>query len=171
MFKFRPIALNQNTCANLDLFTDFQFIKKKFVPTKPGKPTYYTNKRKEINISLNMVNLAKTFQNQIAKSSLPSLIIREKANLQPRVTYILDKEGVVQEIVHVIRTKGRRNVRQRIKLSNNESRFMKHLPHPTMQAKPFIEICKQAKITNFFTIKALLIFTEKLRKLDIIEEI
>lgn len=155
----------------LDLFADRQFIEKEFVPTKPGKPTYYTNKRKEINISLNMVNLAKAFQNQKAKSSLPNPIIREKANLQPRVTYVLGEEGLVQDIVHVKRTKARRYVRQRTELSKNESRFMKYLPHPTMQAKPFIEICKDAKITDFFTIKALLIFTKKLRKLDIIEEL
>ena len=155
----------------LDLFTDFQFIKKEFVPTKPGKPTYYTSKRKKINISLNMANLAKTFHNHITKSSLPNPFIREKANLQPRVTYVLGEEGLVQSIVHVKRTKARRHVKQRIKLSKNESRFMKFRPHPTMQASPFIEICKKARITDFFTIKALLIFTERLRKLDIIEEI
>jgi len=67
------------------------------------------------------------------------------------------------------KTKGMKMINQKIILSKSESDFMKYLPHPTMNTEPFLEICKKASIVDFFAIKEILSFLEKLKKYEIIE--
>ncbi|MFW9992956.1 MAG: hypothetical protein ACFFD4_13015 [Candidatus Odinarchaeota archaeon] len=152
----------------LDVLCDYQFIDKEFFPDKPGKPTYYTIKAREFTIMLDLPYLAQTLHEQSERSPLPNPLIREKPDLPPRVTYILDNAGIVKGLVVKKRTKARRYVKQRITLSKDESNFMKYLPHPTMEAEPFLEICRKANLTSYYTIKSILPFIEKLTKFGVI---
>ena len=152
----------------LELLHKYQFVKEEFVPTQPGKPTYYTLKTTQIQIALDLNILSQSLQSEY---SIPDLTIREKRDLYPRLTFTLDVEGMVKGIIFRKRTKARRNVTHRIELTTSESNFMKHLPLPTMQPESFLEICKKAQITDYFIKKSLFNFVQKMKKLGVIEEL
>jgi hypothetical protein len=155
----------------LDLLCKYYFIEEKSFPNKPGRPTYYSVKSKKFTITLDMTYLGQSLDVQPEEGSLPNSLIREKPNLSPRVTYTIDNEDIIRDLTIKRRTRAKRYVKYRITLSKDESNFMKYLPHPTMEPEPFLEICKKANLANYYTIKGILPFIEKLTKFDIIEVI
>ena len=136
----------------LELLHKYQFVKEEFVPTQPGRPTYYTLKTTQIQIALDLNILSQSLQSEY---SIPDLTIREKRDLYPRITFALGVEGMVKGIFFRKRTKARRNVTHRIELTTIESLFMNPHPLPTMQPESFLEICKDAQITDYFIMKSL----------------
>lgn len=154
----------------LDLFYDHNFIDKQEFTNKPGRPTYFSLKTNEINITLNMDVISKSMTEKLDEQSLPNPIIREKAYLEPKIIYEVDSKGLVNNLVVKMRTKAKRFVKQKVTLSQIESQFLKYLPHPTMEFESFLQICERAKLDNYFEIKSLLSFVGKLKKLGVIEE-
>ncbi|MFQ6123750.1 MAG: hypothetical protein ACE5R6_03975 [Candidatus Heimdallarchaeota archaeon] len=155
----------------LDLLFDYQFIDCELFPNKPGKPTYYSIKSTRIEITIDIDAIAQEINEELQKDALPNPSIRETPNLQPRITYVFNKAGLVEAIIIKRRTKAKRIVKQKITLNKAESAFMKYLPHPSMHAERFITICERAQLKNYYAIKGLISFAEKLKKYDIIEEI
>lgn len=153
----------------LDLFYEHDFIEKQGFSNKPGKPTYYYPKSNQIIITLDIHKIARSLTEKLDEGTLPDPFIREKPNLESGVTYDIDSKGLVRELTVKIRTKAKRFVKQKLKLSKAESQFMKYLPHPTMEFEPFLQVCRRAKLINYFEIKSLLSFVGKLEKLGIIE--
>jgi len=155
----------------LDLLFNYQFIDRELIPNKPGKPTYYSAKSTQIEIMINIDAIAQEINKESQKDALPNPYIRETPNLQPRITYVFNKTGLVEAIIIKRRTKAKRIVKQKITLNKAESVFMKYLPHPSMQAERFLTICERTQLKNYFTIKGLVSFVKKLKKYDIIEVI
>ena len=153
----------------LDLLYKNQFIDKQFVPSRQGKPTYYSLKAKEINIALNIPLLASTLLVSDSDEELPNPCIRELAHLYPNVNYQFNTDGLIEKIVLTKRTRAKKVVTYKIELSPDEMTFMKYLPHPTMQAEPFLDICKKANIIGYYQQKSLILFIEKLATLGIIK--
>lgn len=154
----------------LDLFYKHAFIEKQEFPDLPGKPTYFSPKNDFITIKLDMNLIAQSMIEKLEEGSLPNPSIREKAHLEPRISYDIDDKGFIKKLTVNRRTKARRFVKLQVKLSKIESQFMKYVPHPTMEFEPFLQICKRAKLNNYLTMKSLLSFIEKMKSLDIIEE-
>lgn len=154
----------------LDLFYEHGFIDKEKFPHKVGKPTYFMPKTNKITIVLDMDLIARSMIEKLAKSPISNPLIREKAYIDPKIKYDLDSNGLVRKLSIKVQTKARRYVKQEVDLSQTESQFMKYLPHPTMQFEPFLQVCRKAKLENYFEIKILLSFVEKMMKLGIIEE-
>lgn len=153
----------------LDVLHKYGFIEQERNLMKPGKPTYYTIKNRKIDIIFDMDRISQSLQNSKDFTTTPIVYIREKPKLKPRIQYILNEDGLVEEILVKKFTKAKRYVKQRIVLSTNERQFMKYLPHPTKEAESFQKICKRAKITHVFTQKSILLFVEKLKRNGIIE--
>jgi predicted transcriptional regulator len=155
----------------LNLLFKNKFIEKEQLINKPGKPTYYKTKSNSISINLDLAFITQTIQNLSDVTSLPNPLIREEPNLSPRVIYKFDDEDTVKSIVIKKNTKARRIVKREFILSKNESQFMKYLPHPTMKADSYIEICSRAGINDVFTIKEMYFFVKKLEKNGIIKKL
>jgi predicted transcriptional regulator len=153
----------------LDLFYTHSLIEKEEFANKPGKPTYYYPKSDQITISLDMSAIAHSLTESLDKDMLPNPLIRERPNIESGTTYDIDRKGLVREITVKKRTKAKRFVKQKLKLSTTEGQFMKYLPHPTMEFNPFLQICSRAKIINYFEIKSLFSFIRKLENLGTIE--
>lgn len=153
----------------LELLCKNKFVNKRQDLNKPGKPTYYRMSVESISITLDLPLISKEFQESQNLSELPSPYIREKPNLEPRVSYSFDDDGIITRIMIKSKTKGGRNISQKITLSETESAFMKYIPHPTMNTEPFLEICRKAGINDFFVVKEVLSFLEKLKKYEIVE--
>lgn len=153
----------------LDFFYEQDFLEKKEFSNKPGKPTYYYPKSNQITITLDLHNIAHSLAKKLDETTLPDPLIRERPNLESGVTYDIDRKGLVRGITVKKRTKARRYVKQELKISIAEGQFMKYLPHPTMEFEPFLQVCRRAKLVNYFEIKSLLSFVGKLDKLGIIE--
>ncbi len=151
----------------LEILHDYQLVDKKTAAHKPGKPTYYTLTTGELTINLDMAHLSSTLEED---ETIPNPVIREKVFSQRKINYILDENNFIREITWIQRAKDGRRVKRGIILSDAEIQFMKYLPHPTMQPEPFLEICEKGQITDYFTVKSLLLFVRKLQELDIIEE-
>jgi predicted transcriptional regulator len=154
----------------LDLFHEHNFIDKQIFPRKAGKPTYFMPKADQITITLDMDRIARSMIEKLEDRSLSNPIIREKAYLEPRITYDVDSKGLIRQLTVKMQTKANRFVKQKVELSQTESQFMKYLPHPTMEFKPFLQVCRRAKLVNYLEIKLLLSFVEKMKKMGIIEE-
>ena len=153
----------------LDLLFDYQFIDREYMPRQPGKPTYYTLTAKQVEITIDIDTIAQEINAAASKEVLPNPYLRENPDLQPKITYGINTAGLVEEIIIKRRTKAKRIVQQKITLTPDESAFMKYLPHPSMPAEPFLGICERAQLSNFFAIKGLIPFVDKLKKYDIIE--
>ena len=153
----------------LDILYNQDFIEKQEFFNKPGKPTYFYPKSDQINITLDMQTIAGSFAAKFDETKLPDPLIREKLNTKSGVTYEIDSKRTITKITVKKRTKAKRFVKQQIKLSKTEGQFMKYLPHPTMDFKTFSRVCKRAKLDNYFEMKSLLAFVEKLEKLGVIE--
>lgn len=153
----------------LELLTKFQFIKKDQKFNKPGKPSYYKIQRDTLTINLEFSSMIKKLGEIIQEPKIHNLLIREKPNLSPRVEYFFKSNGTIKKFIVQQKTKAKRIVRRNIILSDIESNFMKFLPYPTMEFQSFIDICKNAGISDVITIKTLLPFLEKLEKYAIIE--
>ncbi|MFX0050013.1 MAG: hypothetical protein ACFE8U_01850, partial [Candidatus Hermodarchaeota archaeon] len=108
-------------------------------------------------------------ENIVDKGILRNPLIREKPNLQPRVVYDFDNDGTISSFVVKQKTKAKRTIKRKITLTSFESNFMKFLPHPTEEVQHFLNICNNAGIKDFITMKMLLLFLEKLEKYEIIE--
>lgn len=152
----------------LDLLSDYQFIERESMPHQPGKPTYYTLNETQVEITIDIDTIAQEINATVSKEALPNPYLRENPDLQPRITYEVNTVGLVEEIVIKRRTKAKRIVHQKITLTADESAFMKYLPHPSMPAEPFLGICERAQVSNYFAIKGLIPFVNKLKKYDII---
>ncbi|MHA1967901.1 MAG: hypothetical protein ACW964_08880 [Candidatus Hodarchaeales archaeon] len=153
----------------LDLLNTHDFIEKQEFPNKPGKPTYFFPKSNQITITLDMNNIASSLTEKFDDETIPDPLIREIPNPESGVMYDIDNKGLIRKIMVKKRTKAKRFVRQKVELSKAEGQFMKHLPHPTMEFVPFKQVCKKAKLVNYFEIKSLFSFVRKLEKLRIIE--
>ncbi|MFX0181475.1 MAG: hypothetical protein ACFE95_00235 [Candidatus Hodarchaeota archaeon] len=153
----------------LDLLSKNKFLEKEQLLNKAGKPTYYKPITHNISITLDLPFMTQSLQKISKFQAISNPLVREKPNLAPRVIYKFDDEGVITSFIIKKKTKAKRFVKQKIALSTSQSNFMKYLPHPTMQAEPFLEICKKANLHDFFSIKGMHSFLEKLEKYDIIE--
>jgi hypothetical protein len=153
----------------LDLLSKYNFVKKNQLANKPGKPTYYESTSDSIVINLNLTQFNQNIQASFEINSIQNPLVREKPNIQKRVIYKFNQADIIENFIVKKKTKAKRVVKQKITLSNNESAFMKYLPHPTMKSEPFLDICKKANLSDFFTIKEIEFFLEKLKKYDIIE--
>ncbi|MFX0085822.1 MAG: hypothetical protein ACFFAU_09115 [Candidatus Hodarchaeota archaeon] len=153
----------------LDLLCKYEFVSKKQFHNKPGKPTYYASKSELIAISLDLSQLTNEIQDNLDINTIQNPLIREKPNIQERVSYEFNNDGSITNFIIKKKTKARRVVNQKIDLSRNESAFMKYLPHPTMEAECFLDICAKANLSDFYAIKGIISFLEKLKKYDIIE--
>ncbi len=155
----------------LELLCKNKFVTKKQKQNKPGKPTYYRMSVESVSITLDLPFLFQMYQESQNLSEFPSPYIREKPNLEPRVSYSFNDDGIIRSIMIKAKTKTRRIMRQKIILSETESAFMKYIPHPTMNAEPFLDICRKAGIDDYFVLKEIFIFLEKLKKYEIVESI
>ena len=153
----------------LELLTKFQLIKKDQIFNKPGKPSYYKIQIEALTINLEFSSMTKKLGKIIQKPKIRNLFIRERANLSPRVEYVFKSDGTIKKFIIQQKTKAKRIVQRNVILSDIESNFMKFLPYPTMEFQSFMDICKNAGISDVITIKTLLPFLEKLEKYDIIE--
>ena len=151
----------------LELLTEYLLLEKKAVPNKPGRPTFYTLKSKDINLRLDLDNMSQNFH---AKTSIPNISIREKKGIYPQISLFMDKRGFVHGIKIRKKTKAQRYVTQKIELSTIESRFFRLIPHPTMEPESFYKLCTKAKITDYVSQKMVFNFVQKLLKLGIIKE-
>ena len=156
---------------NLELLSEYEFLEKEEFPHRPGKPTYFQMKKSEITITLNMETLIENIDQTDNISELPNPSIRENPNLPPRVTYNINNDGLVKEIIVKSRTKGRKTIKRKIVLKKDETNLMKYLPHPTMDSKSFQDILKEANIIDYYNAKMLFEFVKKLMKYDIVEVI
>ncbi|MFX1283387.1 MAG: hypothetical protein ACFFB5_07020 [Promethearchaeota archaeon] len=153
----------------LDLLYSHGFVDKNQFLNKPGKPTYYKLRSYNISINIDLLFMNQTLQNLSDIGSIPNPLFREKANLPPRVEYTYDDEQIISEIVIKKRTKARRIIKRKFTLSKTESNFMKYIPHPTMKTEHFLEVCTKAGINDYFTLKEMYSFLQKLEKYQIIE--
>lgn len=151
----------------LDLLTEQFLLEKKAVPDKPGRPTYYTLKSKELNLNLDLERMSQNFQ---VTTSIPNIFIREKKGIYPKISLLMDKRGFVQSIKVRKKTKAQRYVTQKIELSSIESRFFRLIPHPTMEPESFDKLCIKAKITDHVSQKLVFNFVLKLLKLGIVKK-
>ncbi len=117
-----------------------------------------------------MDRIARSMIEKQEKRSIANPFIREKSYLEPRIKYDVDDKGLVRKLTTKMQTKAKRYVKQEVELSQAESQFMKYLPHPTMDFEPFLQVCNKAKLDNYFEIKTILSFVEKMKKMGIIEE-
>ncbi|MFW9856302.1 MAG: hypothetical protein ACFFFG_14715 [Candidatus Thorarchaeota archaeon] len=152
----------------LEALYNNQFVKKKVYTDKPGRPTYYTLAKNEFFVKLDLQYLSNDIQ---AEKHLPNPVIRESSRLPIDTDYELTEDGRIQKITYRRRTRARRLIRQRVELSELEGDFMKYLPHPTMQARPFLDICQEAGINEHYTIKKAYVFLQKMIELEIIKQV
>ena len=136
----------------LDLLYKNKFIQREQILNKPGKPTYYKTNADTISITIDLPLIAQNLQ-----------------DLSSRVKYILNEKGTVKTIIIKMKTKAKRIVKREFSLNNIESKFMKYIPFPTMNASHYSKICSDAGIYDVLTRKELYYFVENLAKYDIIE--
>lgn len=153
----------------LEALHKYEFIEQKNKPNKPGKPKYYSITKRKIDINLDIDWISQSLQEKEDITSVPDFYLREKPKIKPRIQYILNEDGMIEEILIKKFTRAKRYVKQRIVLSKDESQFLKYLPHPTKEAKLFQDICKQANFTHLFAQKSLLPFVQKLKQIGMIE--
>ena len=151
---------------HLETLYNFGFLSKKTLIDKRGKPTYYSIKSDQTVILLDVNILSQTADFQI---SVPDILIREQLGLYPRVQFIYGKNSLIKSIKIRTRTKAHRTITRELELTANEGMFLKFLPHPTMEPKLLVEICKIAGITCSIQIRAIYNFVIKLRELNIIK--
>ncbi|GAH17208.1 unnamed protein product, partial [marine sediment metagenome] len=149
----------------LELLAMQGLVQREFMLHKPGKPTRYTLRTEEIIISLDLAYMAKSLQLDLP---IDNPMIRERANLEPDVKYQLTEGGLVNALIIRKRTKARRYVSRTIELSEMEQRFYQHVPHPTMAYEFFLKICHKVGISDYFDLKQLLVFVQKLQRLNIV---
>ncbi|MFX0123840.1 MAG: hypothetical protein ACFFAE_09400 [Candidatus Hodarchaeota archaeon] len=152
----------------LDLLAEKNFLKSEKHLHKPGKPTFYFLLVDTIDISLDLSQIVETMDVPLVTDNIPNPLVRENTNFTPRVLFHLDKKDMVNKISVKIRTKAKKTIVHKILLSETESQFMKYIPHPTMEPKPFLDICSKAGISDYYSIKEAYNFAEKLLKYDII---
>lgn len=150
----------------LDLLHRYEMLSKELVRSQPGKPTYYTLKGDKLHVILDLDSMAQDLQSEF---TVQDFLIREKKGNYPKVSFVIDKHGMVCSINVRKRTKAQRYVTRKIELATSESLFIKNLPHPAMDPKSFLKICKEAQISNSFTLKSVYNFSLKLIELGIIE--
>ena len=154
----------------LELLVQHELVEKEQIVTKPGKPTYYRVVSSSVSLTLDLDSFGEFLEATVTDGDLPNPSIRELPNLAPRVVYEIDTDGLVTAFLIQLHTKARRVKKIRIPLSPLESALMKYLPHPTMSAEPFLEVCQNAGIIDYYSQKTLLSFLEKLVKYAIIEQ-
>ena len=142
------------------------FLNKHTTKNQPGKPTYYTLKTDQNLILLDLNIIAKTVDFNII---IPNVFIREKKGLYPRIQFIFEKDRSIKTIKIRIRTKAHRTITRDLNLTEDEGKFLKYLPHPTMEPCSLVESCKNANITGSIRIKSIYNFVEKLTDIGIIE--
>ncbi len=152
----------------LDLLHKYNFVDKELVSTKPGKPTYYTLKTRDLKVILDFDKLSRSLQTEYAISDI---FIREKKGIYPKIKFVFGDEKIVSAILIRKQTNTHRLITQRLKLTTIESEFLKYLPFASMPPESFLEICKKAQVILPFSIKSLYNFVQKLKTLGIIEEI
>jgi len=152
----------------LDLLAENNFLKSEKYLQKPGKPTYYSLLVDRINISLELSRLAKTMDVPPITENIPNPQIRENTNLPSRVQFLLDKKDMITKISVKVQTKAKKTIAHKIILNETESQFLKYLPHPTMQPEHFLDICRKAGISDYYSIKEVYLFAEKLAKYELI---
>lgn len=153
----------------LELLSQYNLVSKEQILDKPGKPTYYQTVTSPLALSLDLDQFGSFLEQNVEADALFNPSIRELPNLAPRIIYEFTAEGIISGFLIQIRTKARRIKTQRIILSPLEGALMKYLPHPTMAPKPFLAVCQNAGITDYYSQKTLLPFLEKLIKYQIIE--
>jgi len=152
----------------LDLLAENNILGSEKYPHKPGKPTFYTLLVDNINISLDLSQIAQTMDVPPVTENIPNPQVRESVNLSPRVHFHLDTKDMVNKIAVKVRTKAKKTIAHTIVLNETESQFMKYLPHPTMKPEFFLDICLKAGISDYYSIKEVYLFAEKLLKYEII---
>ncbi len=150
----------------LELLHEHGFISKKIANDQQGRPTYYTLKTDQVVILLDLKTLSETVDYNI---SVPNVLIREKKGNFPRVQFIFGENKNIESINIRKRTKAHRTRTQHLNLTDDESKFLEYLPHPTMEPCSLSELCERAKITGLIRIRSLYNFVLKLRDLGIIK--
>ncbi len=151
---------------HLETLHSFGFLTKRTLNDKRGKPTYFSVKTEQTVILLDYEILSQTADFEV---SIPDILIREEFGLFPRVQFIYGENSLIKSIKIRTRTKAKRAVTREIDVADIEGRFLKFLPHPTMEAKSLIELCEIAGITRSIQIRAIYNFVIKLKELNIIK--
>jgi hypothetical protein len=149
----------------LELLVKYNFATNEILLNKLGRPTVYTLQTKVIDIRL---SLEKDSYFDDIDVEVWNPAIREAKNVDQFASYIFIND-LVTEIKIKSKTKAKRYVTLTLELTKNEQLFMKNIPLPTMDPKPLIKICNNAKINSIIEIKALESFVKKLEKYQIIE--
>ncbi|MFX0208247.1 MAG: ArsR/SmtB family transcription factor [Candidatus Hodarchaeota archaeon] len=150
---------------HLELLHKFGFLTKKIANDRQGRPTYYTLKTDQVVILLDLKTLSGTVDYNI---SFPNVLIREKKGLYPRVQFIFGENKSIKSINIRKRTKAHRTRIQRLNLTDDESKFLEYLPHPTMEPCSLLELCERANITGLIRIRSIYNFVVKLQDLGIL---
>ena len=153
----------------LELLSKYNLIEKSQNLSKPGKPTYYKSQVENLSILLDFKILTDTLEDTLKDDVLFNPVLRENPNLPPRVIYNIDDLGNINSFTISQKTKAKRIIKRNISLTDPESQFMKYLPYPTMEPRPFLDICQEAGINDVITIKKLQFFIEKLKKYEILD--
>ena len=151
---------------NLELLHEHGFLTKKIANDQQGRPTYYTLKTDQVVILLDLKTLSETVEYNI---SFPNVLIREKKGIYPRIQFILSENKSIKFISIRKRTKAHRTRTQHLNLTNDESKFLEYLPHPTMEPCSLSDLCERANITGLIRMRSLYNFVVKLRDLGIIK--
>jgi len=141
-------------------------LTKKIADDQQGRPTYYTLKTDQVEILLDLKTLSETVDYNI---SVPNVLIREKKGIYPRIQFILSENKSIKFISIRKRTKAHRTRTQHLNLTNDESKFLEYLPHPTMEPCSLSDLCERANITGLIRMRSLYNFVVKLRDLGIIK--
>lgn len=152
----------------LNLLAENDLLKSEKYLQRPGKPTYYSLLVDHFNISLDLAHLTETMDVPTVSENIPNPQIREKTNLPSKVHFLLDIKDMVTEISVKVQTKAKKTIAHKIILNEVESQFMKYIPHPTMEPEYFLDICVKAGISDYYSIKEVYLFVEKLSKYDLI---
>jgi len=168
-FKDHESEEGKNRFKYLELLSRYHLIEKDENPNKPGRPTYYKSQVENLSILLDFQFLTSTLQNTL-KDDVPfNPVIREKPKLPPRVVYNINDLGNINSFTVSQKTKAKRLIKRNIHLTEPESQFMKCIPYPTMEPRPFLDICQEAGISDVITIKKLQFFVEKMKKYEILD--
>lgn len=149
----------------LELLHEHGFMTKKIANDQQGRPTYYTLKTDQVVIFLDLKTLSETVDYNI---SVPNVLIREKKGIYPRVRFLYGENKEIKSIKIRKRTKAHRTRTQHLNLTDDESKFLKYIPHPTMEPCSLSDLCERAKITGMIRIRSIYNFVLKLRDLGII---
>jgi hypothetical protein len=147
----------------------FNLVKSIQHKNRRGKPTEYKLLVNGLNIDLDFYYVSNTFvppETESLGNFNPKII--ENINNDLEIFYDVNEKGLIRSIEVKNKINKKKSELKKIFLSPVEQKFMKYLPHPSMDPEYFIKICNKAHLTDFINLRKLTAFVKKLQSLEII---